>query len=59
MEYCDRCAKDQIKVLLSFIDYEKKVDSLLELIETRYSVSKKEEILGGSRLNKIFMEMKQ
>jgi hypothetical protein len=38
------------------MSYNKKIEFLLELIKERYN-SEKEEILGGSRLNTIFMNL--
>jgi hypothetical protein len=56
IEYCNRCASDQLKIALKYISYSNKVDFLLDLIKQKYT-SKKEEILGGSKLNKLFMDM--
>jgi len=56
ISYCDRCAPDQITLALKYMSYSKKIEFLLELIKERYN-SEKEEILGGSRLNTIFMNL--
>lgn len=57
--YCDRCASDQIALALKFMTYIEKNNFLDSLIKERYtSEQEQEEILGGSKLNYIFANMK-
>jgi hypothetical protein len=56
LHYCDRCAKDQIQVALSYITINNRLELLDELINKKYQElnDEKTKILCGSELNMIF-----
>jgi hypothetical protein len=59
--YCDRCAKDQIILALKHMSMNNKLEFLTELIHTKYqfNLDDKTEILGGSKLNTIFINLEK
>jgi hypothetical protein len=59
--YCDRCAKDQISMALKYMTISKKLEFLDEMIFLKYRFCNddKTEILGGSKLNTIFINLEK
>jgi hypothetical protein len=59
--YCDRCAKDQISLALKYMTISKKLEFLDEMIFLKYRFCNddKTEILGGSKLNTIFINLEK
>jgi len=59
--YCDRCAPDQITMVLKYMTISKKFEFLDEMIFLKYRFCNddKTEILGGSKLNTIFRNLEK
>ena len=57
--YCDRCAPDQITMVLKYMPISNKFEFLDEQIFLKYRFcnDEKTEILGGSKLNTLFKQM--